>query len=89
MALQLGDDAVVAEAGGAAMDQGLGKSCLGQQVGRFQRIEQGLDIIALLRIAGQLARQLQPAVLARRQIAQCAPLQAEFGCGHDALEKWK
>ena len=63
MALQLRQDAVVTEAGSAAVHQRLGKARLRQQLRGFQRVEQGVDIVAFLRMALELARQLQPAVL--------------------------
>ncbi len=62
MTLQFGEDTLIAEARGTAMNQRFGKTCLGQQLCCFQGIEQGLDIVAILCMTRQLSGQLQPTV---------------------------
>ena len=60
--LQLGDDAAVAVARPAPVDQRLGKTLRRQPVVFLKEVEQRLKVVALFRISGQLAPQLDPAV---------------------------
>ena len=55
MILKFREDAAVAEACGPAVDKGFGKALLRQELRCFERIKQGLDVIPLLRVAGELA----------------------------------
>lgn len=64
------------------MDKGFSKPGLGQEFLRLEPVEQGFNVIALLRMPGQLARQLLPAMLARGEITQRTRFQAGLGTRH-------
>ena len=82
VALQLGHDAAVAEARRAAVDERLGKPLLRQPVVLLEEVEQGVDVVALLRLLGQLAPQLEPAVLPHRQKPQGTAFEAHMWRRH-------
>jgi len=63
MAMQLGEDALVAIARRAAMYQGFGKTFFGKETGLLQPLEQGVDVVTLLRVRGKLTRKFQATVL--------------------------
>ena len=64
MLLKFGDYPAVAVAAGPTVHQRFGKAFLRQPIVLFEEVEQRLDVVAFLGITGQLASQLEPAVLA-------------------------
>jgi len=64
------------------MDKGFSKPGLGEEFLCLEPVEQGFNVITLLRMPGQLARQLLPAMLARGEITQRTRFQAGLGTRH-------
>lgn len=61
--MKLGKDALIAVTRRATMHQRFGKTFLGEKTGLLQPLQEGFDVIALLRVRGKLTRKFQATML--------------------------